>query len=82
MTKKEIIRGISQYLSKKPNHEICVTEFQNKLRHGRHGMRAYCIVFDNGCVVCRPWSDSDYSWLAKLDRLTKDELVHIYEKCS
>lgn len=81
MTKKEIITAIFHRLSANAGYEIYVPELQNKLRHGRWGMHAYCITLDNGFIVCRPWAGAECNWLARLDRLTKDELLGVLEKC-
>ena len=44
-------------------------------------MHAYCLTLDNGSIVCRPWAGAEYNWLARLDRLTKGELLGVLEKC-
>lgn len=81
MTKKEIIKKIFHRLSANPGYDVYVPDLQNKLRNGRWGMRAYAITFDNGSIVCRPWADAEYNWLARLGRLTKDELLYVLAKC-
>lgn len=81
MTKKEIINKIFQRLSANPGYEIYVPELQNKLRAGRWGMHAYCLTLENGSIVCRPWAGAELNWPARLDRLTKDELLEVLRKC-
>lgn len=81
MTKKEIINTIFHRLSANAGYEIYVPSLQSKLRNGRWGMHAYCITLDNGCIVCRPWAGAEYNWLARLGRLTKDELLYVLAKC-
>lgn len=81
MTKKEIINKIFHRLSANAGYEIYVPSLQSKLRNGRWGMHAYCITLDNGYIVCRPWAGAEYNWLARLDRLTKDELEYVLAKC-
>lgn len=81
MTKKDIINKIFHRLSANAGYEVYVPSLQNKLRNGRWGMHAYCITLDNGYIVCRPWAGAEYNWLARLDRLTKDELLEVLEKC-
>ena len=81
MTKKEIIAEIYHRLSANPGYEVYIPSLQNKLRNGRWGMHAYCLTLDNGSIVCRPWSGSRFCWLARLDRLTKDELEYVLKKC-
>ena len=81
MTKKEIINKIFHRLSANAGYEVYVPQLQNKLRNGRWGMHAYCVTLDDGFIVCRPWAGAEYNWLARLDRLTKDELLSVLEKC-
>jgi hypothetical protein len=81
MTKREIITAIFQRLSANAGYEVYVPELQNKLRNGRWGMHAYCLTLDNGSIVCRPWAGAEYNWLARLDRLTKDELLDVLKRC-
>ena len=81
MTKREIITAIFQRLSANAGYEIYVPFLQNKLRNGRWGMHAYCITIDDGFIVCRPWAGAEYNWLARLDRLTKDELLDVLKRC-
>lgn len=81
MTKREIITAIFHRLSANPGYEVYTPSLQNKLRNGRWGMHAYCITLDNGSIVCRPWAGAEYNWLARLDRLTKDELLEVLKRC-
>jgi hypothetical protein len=81
MTKKEIITKIFNCLSVNPGSEVYIPSLQNKLRNGRWGMHAYCIALDNGSIVCRPWAGAERNWLARLDRLTMDELQYVLAKC-
>jgi len=81
MTKKEIITAIFQRLSANAGYEVYIPSLQNKLRNGRWGMHAYCLTLDNGSIVCRPWAGAEYNWLARLDRLTKDELLDVLKRC-
>lgn len=81
MTKREIINKIFQRLSANPGYEVYTPSLQNKLRAGRWGMHAYCLTLENGSIVCRPWAGAELNWPARLDRLTKDELLEVLRKC-
>lgn len=81
MTKREIITKIFHRLSANPGYEVYTPSLQNKLRAGRWGMHAYCLTLENGSIVCRPWAGAELNWPARLDRLTKDELLEVLEKC-
>lgn len=81
MTKKEIINKIFHRLSANAGYEVYVPGLQNKLRNGRWGLHAYCITINDGSIMCRPWAGANVYWLARLDRLTKDELLEVLEKC-
>ena len=81
MTKKEIINNIFHRLSANPACEVYIPSLQNKLRNGRWGMHAYCLCVSSGEIMCRPWAGANCYWRADLDRLTKDELLGILEKC-
>jgi hypothetical protein len=81
MTKREIINKIFQRLSANAGYEVCVGYLERRLRNGRWGMHAYCLTLDNGSIVCRPWAGAEDKWPARLDRLTKDELLDILKRC-
>ncbi len=81
MTKKEIITKIFHRLSANAGYEIYVPELQNKLRNGRWGLHAYCLCIFSGEIMCRPWAGANCYGRADLNRLTKDELRDVLEKC-
>ena len=81
MIKKEIIDKIFHRLSVNPGCEVFAPSLQNKLRNGRWGLRAYCLTLSDGNIVCRPWAGATCCWLARLDRLTRDELMDVLKRC-
>ena len=81
MTKKEIIDKIFHHLSANPGCEVFAPSLQNKLRNGRWGLRAYCLTLSDGNIVCRPWAGATCYWRARLDRLTRDELLDVLKRC-
>ena len=80
MTKKELISKIATLLDQS-GKEVCVSDF-SRLRNGRWGYHAYCLVSKSGVLEILPWSGSDISWSAELERLTKEEISVILERAS
>ena len=79
MTKKQLIDAITISLKENKGKEIIVTEF-NTLRNGRWGMHPYCLVYYDNEVFVRAWSGANLYWKARLDKLTKTELLAIVAK--
>lgn len=81
-TKARILNSISAVLKANPDKEVCVTRYQHKLRNGRWGLHAYSICYNDGEIMCRPWSGANVYWRARLDeRLTKKEMLDVWEGC-
>lgn len=80
MTKKELISTITNFLKEHKDREVIVKDF-SVLRNGRWGMHPYCICYQEGdaynAVFVRPWSGANVYWRARLEELTKSELLDI-----
>lgn len=79
-TKKRIVEAMTAVL-KESNMEVCLSNnYQYQLRNGRWGYQAYCICYNDGEIVCRPWSGANMYWKARLEeRLTKKEIEEIWK---
>ena len=85
-TKKELIEIIYNILVDHSDKEVCVAEYQDKLRNGRWGMHAYTLcamnnVLDGWVLYVRPWAGAKMCWRANLERLKVAELQDIVGKC-
>ena len=85
-TKKELIEIIYNILVDHSDKEVCVAEYQDKLRNGRWGMHAYTLcamnnVLDGWVLYVRPWAGAKMCWRANLGRLKVAELQDIVGKC-
>jgi hypothetical protein len=85
-TKKELIGIIFNILVDHSDKEVCVAEYQDKLRNGRWGMHAYTLcamnnVLDGWVLYVRPWAGAKMCWRANLERLKVAELQDIVGKC-
>lgn len=80
MTKKQQIEFITDFLKEHKEKEI-VVKHHAKLRNGRFGMHPYCICYNSGEVMCRPYTSANVYWSANLQRLTRDELNDIIGRC-
>ena len=84
MKKKDLIDIIARRLKENRGKEIIIKEF-SALRNGRHS-HPYTITYEENAihdgVVVRPWSGAPecLCWLARLDRLTKAELLDLAAK--
>ena len=83
MTKKELISTITNFLKKHKDMEVIVKDF-SALRNGRWGMPPYCICYQDAynAVFVRPWSGANVYWRARLEKLTKSELLGIVARCN
>ena len=83
MTKKELISTITNFLKKHKDMEVIVKDF-SALRNGRWGMHPYCICYQDAynAVFVRPWSGANVYWRARLEKLTKSELLGIVARCN
>lgn len=81
MTKKQMTEAIENWLRQNKGSEIVVTSFQYLLRNGRFGMKAYCIVSDDGVNTwCRPYSGANVLWLIPWKRLDATQVKSIYDR--
>lgn len=81
MTKKQMTEAIESWLRQNKGSEIVVTAFQYLLRNGRCGMKAYCIVSDDGVNTwSRPYSGANIVWLIPWKRLDAKQVKSIYDR--
>lgn len=76
--KADLIRQITDLLAH-TGREVVVKDI-SKLRNGRWGYHAYCLAYQYGAVHALPWSGANVSWTPDLMKLTRDELITIWER--